>query len=555
MKQRNFESDERGVSEVLGAVLVFGLVLAVLVIIQVNGVPNANAQIEFQHNERVHTDFQELSEDVLAAGSLDTVQATTVESGVRYPVRLFLLNPGPAAGSVLTEAGQFTISNAVAVDTASEADDYWDGSDRVFDTRRVSYAIDYSVYAEQPETTYEYNTLYNRFSDGTVLAIDEGSLVDGNRITLFTLDGDLTEATVGTRTVELVPRSAPAQTLLIEASPGNQIAIQLRTDRSVTEWTELLAGESRVSDVRSGPGGTVELVMAADQTYELRLAKLQVNNRGTSDADEGPAYVVKAGTEAPTVPTSGRTFTVQVRDAFNNPVANAPVAFDSLDGDFPAVTGTVRTDEDGFASATFEPAIASGTATVTVGLDENIDGVIDDSDPDAPGTVSYSGPIETDDLPPTVGDQINPNDPTGSLVLTDVQPTGGQNSGEFLLTFENTKGSVAQITDARLNFYYYAKPGNGQGVSSEFPESAVWRIDGSTTTTDLYTRGQLTTLTQTVSVAPGGSETIRMTLYEDAPGGSVFDSANRDDFFVITAVVDGENSVYFASIGDSQVSP
>lgn len=554
MKQHDFGSDERGVSEVLGAVLVFGLVLAVLVIIQVSGVPNANAQIEFQHNERVHTDFQELSEDVLAAGALDTTQATTVESGVRYPVRLFLLNPGPAAGSVLTEAGGFTISNAVAVDTASEADDYWDGSDRAFDTRRVSYAIDYNVYAEQPETTYEYNTLYNRFDDGTVLAIDEGSLVDGNRITLFALDGDLTEAAVGTRTVELVPRSAPARTLLIEGSPGDQIVIQLRTDRTAAEWAELLAGESKVS-VQPGPSGTVELVFDADETYELRLAKLQVSNRGTTDADEGPAYVVKAGSEAPTVPTSGRTFTVQVRDAFNNPVANAPVAFDSLDGDFPGVPGTVRTDGDGFASATFEPAITSGTATVTAGLDRNLDGVIDDSDSDTAGTVSFSGPIETDDLPPTVGDQINPNDPTGSLVLTDVDAVaqGNKFTGEYLLTFENTKGSVASITDARLNFYYFARPG---GPGDEFPESAVWVIDGQSTTTDLYTRGQLATLNEQVDVAPGSSVTVSLTFYEGDPGTSaVFDSANREDFFVLTAIVDGGSNVYFASVGDSQVSP
>jgi hypothetical protein len=299
--------------------------------------------------------------------------------------------------------------------------------------------------------------------------------------------------------------------------------------------------------------------MDSDQTYELRLAKLQISNRGANPLEPAPAYVVKVGNEAPTVPSSGRTFTVQVRDEFNNPVANAPVAFDSLEGDFPGSPATVRTDENGFVSAVFEPAVASGTVTVTAGLDSDTNGVIDDASAASARTVSFSGPVETDDLPPAVGDQINPNDPTGSLVLTNVegvtQGNGNKLTGEFLLTFENTKASVASITDARLNFYYYSSPGG----PDDMPESAVWVIDdpSTTTTTDLYTRGRLASLNEQVDIAPGSTVTISLTFYENAPGtpNEEFDSSNRDDFFVLTAIVDGENNVYFASIGDSQASP
>ena len=57
IQKLNFDSDERGVSEVLGAILVFGILVVLLATIQTQAIPAANEQVEFNHNQEVQSDL------------------------------------------------------------------------------------------------------------------------------------------------------------------------------------------------------------------------------------------------------------------------------------------------------------------------------------------------------------------------------------------------------------------------------------------------------------------------------------------------------------------
>lgn len=562
--KHEFTADERGVSEVLGAVLVFGLVLAVLVIVQVSGVPNANAQIEFQHNERVHGDFQELGEDVLVAGGTDRQSETSVELGLRYPVRLFLLNPAPVSGAVYTEEADVSLLNVKALDTDPETADYWDGSPRDFEfNQRIRYTVGYDQYSQAPETVYEAGVAYNRFADGTVLPlrIAGSSLVAGNRITLYTLDGELSNAGTGARTLTLVPRSASAGSLAVE---GDGTGIQLRLDSELTrqQWERLLeseldgnydpaTGTTASPDPNDGryvvgidDSGPVVISFEQGAVYELDLAKVRVGTGGTTDLEE-PTYITTVSGDGTSV-TEGTSqrLVAQVRDGFNNPVAGVPVEFETAQGVFSdgSSSVTVETDAEGLAAVTFTSFNTEGnTVEATFGGGESAErsatfnvNVIDTSSDDS-------------------GD-INP----GRLKLIS-SGIVGQKSNVVLMTFENTGGLVS-ISEMRLNYYFAGAsgaPNSGKRVI-DAAEITKIMVDGTDEVGSIQSNPVMLEKGPYVSLNDllvEGGETLEIELTFDI---SVKNAGNGnagppkevnelDFYFTTMGFTDGETAVYLAS--------
>lgn len=563
-------------SEVLGAVLVFGLVLAVLVIIQVNGVPNANAQIEFQHNERVHTDFQELSEDVLVAGGTNRQSETSIELGTRYPVRMFLLNPGPASGTVLTESAEVGLSNVKALDTDPETLDYWDGSPRDFDfNQRIRYTVDYDQYQQAPETVYEAGIAYNQFSDGTVLPlrIAGSSLVSGNRITLYTLDGDLSNAGSSARTLTLVPRSASVGSLAVEDSGTN---IQLRLDSELTrqQWETLLESEldsnyDPATGTTASPdpnddryvvgiddSGPVVISFERGAVYELDLAKVRVGTGGTTDLEE-PTYITTvSGDDVSVTEGTSQRLVAQVRDGFNNPVAGVPVRFDTAEGRFTGGVDsvTVETDAEGLAAVTYTSFNTEGnTVTATFG---------------GGGSAEQSATFDVNviDTSPDDSGDINPG--RLKLVSAEIDSSSGN---VVLMTFENG-GGVVSIAEMRLNYYFAGAsgaPNSGKRVI-ESAEITKVVVDGTDETASIQSapvmleKGPYVDLND-LRVDSGETLEIELTFdisiknagngnpnppEEDAGNGNANppEEVNELDFYFTTmGFTDGDTAVYLVS--------
>lgn len=356
--------DGRAVSEVIGFILLFGLVIAGASIIQTYGVPAQNERIEFDHNLRVQDDVVRLADSIETAGLTGAPVSATVEAGTDYPSRLFFFNPTPVSGVLeLGDPLWVNISNANAM---GDVGDYWDGSQRNFTTRPVVYTPDYNVYRAAPETLVEHGVVYNANPNGVATVLKQGSFIRGDRITLVTVDGTFNRGSVRSISVEAVPISAPSRSVTL--TPTGTMSLTIGTSLSVADWKDILAEENasnggRVTNVSLGPTpGTVTIELDPTVSYELRMARVGVESGYDESASE-PVYLTPVGSASQTVPEGSTTeVTFEVRDAFNNPVSSQNVIVGAQSSATPT---TVKTDADGRVSVTYTAPTFSGTTTIT----------------------------------------------------------------------------------------------------------------------------------------------------------------------------------------------
>ncbi|WP_440989007.1 Ig-like domain-containing protein [Haloarchaeobius baliensis] len=542
--------NDRGVSPVLGGILVFGLVLALLVLAQVSLVPALNQQTEFEHNQRLVDDATELQGSAYRVSTSGGTESVEVGTGVRYRPMAFLVTPTAGNGRVYTEAGTVTVSGAVAADP--EAADYWNGGDWSESTRSVVFDPAYREYITAPQTRYEGTVVVNDF-DGTTLLVDEGRLVDGRRITLLTVDGEVYEES--TRSVVLTLRAVSQSTQTVELrNETDPIRITVPSSLSPEQWKEDVLADQldesglpdgdpsddrHVLDVVDGPtAGTVTVLLEPRVTYEFTMARLGIGSEYDTSPD--PAYVTIVDSGNATLrPGEVTTVTFEVRDAFNNPVAGVPVSTTAsgnaleLDAD-----STVSTSSNGRATFVFR-ANRDGQTTVSASFG-----------PDAAQTASTTVEVvdpEITDPDDSVGGVINPDTQAGSFELRSAERIGSPPGGGDIveLRFDND-GMDRTLTHVRVNLYMQSNPGSGQNARPV--NATLGNFDGSETYANLTIGGQFVNL-------PSGDQplfdedtlvVLRMEFYTDEDQTGRYSGQNSDDFFVLTLTFDdGSTYVYF----------
>ena len=214
--------DDRAVTVQIGAVLLLGFLVISLSLYQATVVPQENRQIEFQHNQRVQSDLQEVRNTILGTAATGSSAPVSVELGTRYPTRVVAVNPAPPSGTLSTSSlGNITIRNATADDRATTEEDYpetadfWNGTTHNYTTKSLVYRPSYANYDGAPATVYENGIVYNRFRSGNLTLTDQ-PIVSGRRISLVTLSGDLSRG--GASTLAVDPRAVSVSTRTISIS-------------------------------------------------------------------------------------------------------------------------------------------------------------------------------------------------------------------------------------------------------------------------------------------------------------------------------------------------
>ncbi|WP_226479350.1 hypothetical protein [Natrinema amylolyticum] len=372
--------DERAVTVQIGAVLLLAIVFAALALYQVNAVPAENQAIESEHNQQVQGELQDLRNAGTDGGS----ESVSVTLGTRYPTRTFLTNPPNPTGSLETgETGTVRIDNADV--TGTYTGDPGTVLETDHETRTLRYEPSYNEYRDAPTTRIEHGFAFNAFDDASIALTDQ-PLIDGERITVVLVEGDLS-TTVDTGTV-----SGPTDPIALE-STGDNIEIEVPT-ASPTAWNEAIGTDfgtdqekARVTDYAAGQL-TTELEDDPNAKYELQMTRISVGDgsvsadgqfdvrEGTDDSIRSPAYHVdwedpssEPGADGDNCDSESCVVTddITLTMGTTGVAAGARVDYAVSDPTVGALTdGTGTTADDGTDTTTFEIADGDDGETVTV---------------------------------------------------------------------------------------------------------------------------------------------------------------------------------------------
>ena len=279
---RLFCGDQRAVSEVVGAILLLGILILALTSYQAAVVPNQNAQTEFQHSLQIEDEMVDLRNALLEARSSGTETFAAITLGTQYRDRLVAINPPPATGTLQT-VQQENIS--VTEGGSQPRDDPLRLDDRPLENQFIEYTPRYAAYQSAGTVRYENTIIYHQYPTANVTLTSQRLLQD-DRVTLAPIEGTVSES--GIRRVTVDPIPGVLQTTNVEDPE-----IVLPTELSGADWNRILDDE--LSDGESATVDDGLLTLNLVGTYEIAYSPVGANRapregtRGSSAGEINPA--------------------------------------------------------------------------------------------------------------------------------------------------------------------------------------------------------------------------------------------------------------------------
>jgi len=528
----DFVGDERAQSIQIGAVLLFAVLIIAFSSYQAFVVPDQNQEVEFNHNQQVHSQMQDLRNGMLSLRGSGGKKSVSVQLGTRYPSRAIAVNPGPASGSLRTvetgdESAAVTLENT---QSSGETGDFWDET-QSYNTGGLRYQPNYNLYGEAPDTVYDNTILYNGFREGKVTLANQ-SFIDGNEISLVMLNGSVSRSSSGSASIDVRSVSTSTEEVRIEDN-GSPITVTFFSLRSDTYW-DFLTTQSSVDSVESSAradgGYDVTVTLVPDQTYQLQLTKVGV---GTQVTDENAAYLTDVDGDGSSVSQGETTeLTLEVRDRYNNPPANRSemTVEGSVDGSGSLRSTSETPDDDGQVTFVYE---APNSGTPTDNIQFSYVGIDDDFDATTVQNVSM-----------TVEVTSGGGGGGGSAYSVAWQNPENDNDNNYLSDCSDTACTwdAGSDTDSTLTLRSGTSPAvEGTNLDFSVDDSSVGTISLGDADTD--SAGEATTeLTPNangdvgVYVASGGSsDVIDITVENVGGGGGAFQSASVADLLSQTS--------------------
>jgi len=227
---RSLWKEERGISVVLGAMLMLLIVATLFGTVQAYHVPIWNKDVEFEHLSMVHDDMMTFKSDVEDVALSREPKSSNIRMGVRYPNRIFLANPGTGVAGALT-------SDNTAVSIEYTIDGLGDPAITTsYNSNRIIYEVQGTI--DSPKLVYEHGVIVRDYGDASATT-DEQSLIVGDEIYIPVLIGNLTaSSSMETESIEIKPLSQSYSRTKIQS-----VTITISTDYPEV-WEQLLAGTS-----------------------------------------------------------------------------------------------------------------------------------------------------------------------------------------------------------------------------------------------------------------------------------------------------------------------
>jgi len=311
---------------VIGAMLMLLIMATLYGTIQAYHVPIWNKDVEFEHLDVVHDDMMTLKSDVEDVALSGEPKSSNIRMGVRYPSRIFLVNPGPGVAGALT-SDNVTVSIEYTIDG-------WEPITKSYNSNRIIYEVQGTV--DSPKLVYEHGVIIRDYGSGNATT-DEQSLIVGDEIYIPVLTGNLTAASsMETESIELKPLSQSYSRTKIQSAN-----ITLSTDY-LAVWQQLLAGAN-----------------TTDTTVQF-------------DFDEGEINIVTTAVEQISFPTGNVTADAMYAGLVTLRTKSEPVTYTSIDisQDYPCVLNiTIDEGDDVKTQSTITMTVRNATAPFDIHAD------------------------------------------------------------------------------------------------------------------------------------------------------------------------------------------
>jgi hypothetical protein len=266
---------DRGQSEVVGAILLFGIFILALGLLQTYFVPQEIAATEQNHVQEVSNDFTEMYASIGDAAGSNRERSASLSLGTRYGVSTVFLTPPPARGTLESESvgsldsengNQFSGLGDPLVEELCGLDDV--------ETKAITYEARYNEYRNAGTHTYETGVHY-RMVDSAGLQNSQRLVDQGEDVTTIHLvpitHGSIRESGVSREEITFIPGgTAETEPFAGDASDPVTIRIPIQNEAG---WDATFDG-----GLVSTPGSAAFLELDdPSETYQIRCTPIGIN--------------------------------------------------------------------------------------------------------------------------------------------------------------------------------------------------------------------------------------------------------------------------------------
>ena len=164
--------ENEGVSNIIGTLLIFAILVGLHAAAQTSLVPVWNKKVEYDHLDVVYNDMMLLKSDIKDAGLLGSPKSSEIHLGVRYPERMMFTNPSEGAVGTLTVESGVKIVVEYAINVSEELILI---PPLTYNSSRIIYEPQGAI--NSPKFVYEHGILIRDFGTSNVTTEDQ-SLID-----------------------------------------------------------------------------------------------------------------------------------------------------------------------------------------------------------------------------------------------------------------------------------------------------------------------------------------------------------------------------------------
>ncbi len=179
-----FWTEKKGVSVVLGTLLMFTIMVGLYVSTQSTQVPIWNSQIDLQALEKAYGDFLFLKSDITNVAMLKRPKSAIITMGARYPNRMIFINPKQGVSGLL-EAEDSTVTVTYTIEFGGVLEPV------TITTPIPSSRLIYTLMgSERIKLIYEYGLVIREFPAGSV-STDPQPLIVGDDLYVPVLEASM----------------------------------------------------------------------------------------------------------------------------------------------------------------------------------------------------------------------------------------------------------------------------------------------------------------------------------------------------------------------------